>query len=82
MQDIGKGRKIHRNGRRCSRIRVDLPALRVARLETMPTDSCWFFYECSHCKALLRPKPGDCCVFCSFGSVKCPPMQRQACCDA
>ncbi len=58
------------------------PHCGVARQETMPTDSCWFFYECSHCKALLRPKPGDCCVFCSFGSVKCPPMQRQACCDA
>jgi hypothetical protein len=27
--------------------------------------------------AQLRPKPGDCCVFCSFGSVKCPPIQEQ-----
>ncbi|WP_349666169.1 GDCCVxC domain-containing (seleno)protein, partial [Sinorhizobium sp. 6-117] len=25
---------------------------------------------------LLRPRPGDCCVFCSFGSVKCPPVQQ------
>jgi hypothetical protein len=22
---------------------------------------------------VLRPKTGDCCVFCSYGSVKCPP---------
>jgi hypothetical protein len=43
----------------------------------MPTDACQFFYECSNCKALLRPHPGDCCVFCSFGSVKCPPIQQQ-----
>ncbi|MDD2796322.1 MAG: GDCCVxC domain-containing (seleno)protein [Acidocella sp.] len=29
---------------------------------------------------MLRPKPGDCCVLCSYGSVPCPPIQleRQA----
>ncbi|MGB8538153.1 MAG: GDCCVxC domain-containing (seleno)protein [Acidobacteriaceae bacterium] len=43
--------------------------------ETMPLGSCLFFHECVHCHALLRPKAGDCCVFCSFGSVKCPPVQ-------
>jgi hypothetical protein len=41
----------------------------------MPTDACLPFYECRNCKALLRRKPGDCCVFCSYGSVKCPPVQ-------
>ncbi len=51
-----------------------------AKVELMPTDACLFFYECENCKALLRPKPGDCCVFCSFGSRKCPPMQSQAGC--
>lgn len=50
--------------------------------ETMPTDACQFFYECEQCKTLLRPNPGDCCVFCSFGSVKCPPIQAQrSCCS-
>lgn len=53
-----------------------------ARRETMPTDACQFFYECEHCKAVLRPKPGDCCVFCSYGSVKCPPMKHQRGCCA
>jgi hypothetical protein len=57
------------------------PQCGFAKLENMPTDACQFFYECQHCKALLRPKPGDCCVFCSFGSVKCPPIQAQrGCC--
>lgn len=57
------------------------PQCGFAKLETMPTNACQFFYECSHCKALLRPKAGDCCVFCSFGSVKCPPIQQQReCC--
>ena len=48
--------------------------------ETMPTDACLFFYECENCKTLLKPNAGDCCVFCSFGSVKCPPIQEQASC--
>lgn len=51
------------------------------RNEIMPTDACQYFYECAQCNTLLRPKPGDCCVFCSYGSVKCPPIQAQrACC--
>ncbi len=50
---------------------------------TMPTDACQFFYACEGCKALLRPKEGDCCVFCSYGSVKCPPVQAQrSCCGS
>ena len=50
-------------------------------VETMPTDACQFFYECTACDTLLRPNPGDCCVFCSYGSVSCPPKQQDgACC--
>ncbi|WP_273284256.1 GDCCVxC domain-containing (seleno)protein [Methylibium petroleiphilum] len=49
--------------------------------ETMPVDACQYFYECAACKALLKPLPGDCCVFCSYGSVRCPPVQAErACC--
>ena len=33
--------------------------------EAMPTDACRYFYECKGCDALLKPKLGDCCVFCS-----------------
>ena len=43
--------------------------------ELMPTDACQFFYECEKCKTILKPLEGDCCVYCSFGSVKCPPIQ-------
>ena len=50
------------------------------RTETMPADACQFFYECSGCRALLRPNAGDCCVFCSFGDVPCPPIQQQKTC--
>jgi len=49
--------------------------------ETMPTNACLFFYDCPACGAKLKPKPGDCCVFCSYGSMPCPPIQvGPACC--
>ena len=54
------------------------PLCGSARTETMPADACQFYYECENCKVLLRPKPGDCCVFCSYGSVKCPPVQQSS----
>ena len=66
--------------------RVDLestltcPKCGRAKRETMPVDACQFFYECERCKALLRPKRGDCCVFCSYGTTKCPPMQQPSPC--
>ena len=50
--------------------------------ETMPTDACLFFWDCPSCGALLRPKQGDCCVFCSFGDVPCPPIQEQKACGS
>jgi hypothetical protein len=56
---------------------LSCPHCGFATRETMPTDACQFYYECSNCKTLLRPTPGDCCVFCSYGSVPCPPIQEQ-----
>jgi hypothetical protein len=56
---------------------ITCPSCGVAKTETMPTDACQFFYECTGCGALLRPEPGDCCVFCSYGSVPCPPIQAE-----
>lgn len=58
------------------------PSCGHVKRETMPTDACQFFYECRSCKLLLRPLAGDCCVFCSFGSVKCPPVQEAVGCCA
>ncbi|RDJ13480.1 hypothetical protein B5K06_08615 [Rhizobium grahamii] len=43
--------------------------------ETMPVEACVCRYECRSCGATLKPKQGDCCVFCSYGSVPCPPVQ-------
>lgn len=44
--------------------------------ETMAENACQIIYECEQCHTLLKPKQGDCCVFCSYGSVKCPPIQK------
>lgn len=43
--------------------------------ETMPEDACRYFYDCPGCGQTLRPHPGDCCVFCSYGDISCPPKQ-------
>lgn len=52
------------------------------KTEIMPTDACQFFYECENCKKVLKPLEGDCCVYCSYGSVKCPPVQEgENCCS-
>jgi len=50
--------------------------------ERMPTDACLFFWACPACGERIRPKAGDCCVFCSYGTVRCPPKQRDADCCA
>lgn len=60
---------------------ITCPACSFSKEEEMPTDACQYFYECENCKTLLKPKPGNCCVFCSYGNVKCPPVQlEKACC--
>jgi len=56
---------------------ITCPHCATAKSEAMPTDACRFFYTCTGCGATLRPKPGDCCVFCSYGSVPCPPIQAE-----
>ncbi|HWE93943.1 MAG TPA: alkylmercury lyase family protein [Tepidisphaeraceae bacterium] len=55
---------------------ITCPKCNAAKLEMMPTDACQYFYECTGCGTLLRPNSGDCCVFCSYGSVPCPPIQE------
>lgn len=61
---------------------ITCPTCGFAKMETMPTNAGQFFYECENCYLLLKPKSGDCCVFCSYGSVACPPVQTggENCC--
>ncbi|WP_299179609.1 GDCCVxC domain-containing (seleno)protein [uncultured Neptuniibacter sp.] len=48
--------------------------------EIMPDNYCQWFYECVQCHKVLKPLSGDCCVFCSYGSVNCPPVQANGTC--
>jgi len=60
---------------------ITCPGCGATSGEEMPVDACIYFYECKGCGELLRPMKGDCCVFCSYGSVKCPPVQlEKGCC--
>ncbi|MAZ86823.1 MAG: hypothetical protein CL693_04220 [Cellvibrionaceae bacterium] len=59
---------------------ITCPACGHQKAEVMPTDACQWFYECEKCHEVLKPKPGDCCVYCSYGSVKCPPIQTGGSC--
>ena len=45
--------------------------------EQMPEDACRIKYDCKGCGKRLEALAGDCCVFCSYGIVPCPPIQRE-----
>jgi len=55
---------------------ITCPKCGFQKEEEMPTDACQFFYKCENCESILKPNGGDCCVFCSFGTVACPPIQE------
>ena len=55
---------------------IKCPHCEFRAVETMPTDRCQFFYECPNCHSVLRPKPGQCCVYCSYADKPCPAVQE------
>lgn len=59
---------------------ISCPYCGHRKIEIMPTEACAYFYECENCKARLKPLQGDCCVYCSYGTVKCPPIQAGTSC--
>lgn len=60
---------------------ITCPECGFIKEEIMPLNACQFFYECENCKKVLKPKEGDCCVYCSYGTVPCPPIQLdEKCC--
>ena len=44
----------------------------------MPVDACQYFYKCINCHKTIKPKEGDCCVFCSYADIKCPSKQIES----
>ncbi len=57
---------------------ITCPNCGYQKTETMPEDMCQFMYQCENCRVVFRPDPGDCCVYCSYGSVQCPSKQLEA----
>lgn len=57
------------------RSEITCPECNHKKTEVMPTEVCQLKYTCEKCQAVLYPKKGDCCVFCTYGDKKCPSMQ-------
>ena len=55
---------------------ITCPVCGFLKEEKMPTDACQYFYECTNCNKILKPINNDCCVYCSYGSTPCPPIQE------
>ncbi|MFZ5551537.1 MAG: GDCCVxC domain-containing (seleno)protein, partial [Bacteroidota bacterium] len=51
---------------------ITCPHCGFTRNEPLPTEQCLLKYTCTQCKTDIFPKDDDCCVFCSYGTVKCP----------
>lgn len=57
------------------RSEITCPKCGHKKMEIMPTEVCLIKYTCEKCSTTLYPKDEDCCVFCSYGTHKCPSMQ-------
>lgn len=54
------------------------PKCNTKQMVKMPIDACQYFYKCVSCNEIIKPKKGDCCVFCSYADSKCPPKQKRS----
>jgi transposase-like protein len=54
---------------------ITCPKCGFKKKEVMPTDVCQIKYTCTNCQSELVPKDGDCCVYCTYGTHKCPSKQ-------
>jgi len=54
---------------------ITCPECGFKKTELLPTDVCQLKYTCQACHYVMEPKERDCCVFCSYGNIKCPSKQ-------
>jgi hypothetical protein len=73
-QDIAGSLSDHARGMILESV-ITCPHCGTAKSEIMPTDACRYLYDCTSCGERLWAKAGDCCVFCSYGTAPCPPIQ-------
>jgi hypothetical protein len=55
---------------------ITCPTCGYTKTETLPTEVCQLKYTCTKCNTEMFPKEGDCCVFCTYGTHKCPSKQE------
>jgi hypothetical protein len=52
------------------------PICKYRKELVMDADISRLFYFCEECGARLKPRPGDCCVYKSYGSTPCTAVQE------
>ncbi|WP_071608672.1 GDCCVxC domain-containing (seleno)protein [Polynucleobacter wuianus] len=50
---------------------ITCPHCQASELLATHTGLTHHFFRCSSCSAILKPKSGDCCILCSFGTQDC-----------
>ena len=51
---------------------ITCPACGSKTEAEIPEGACLISWDCPACQAMLRPKPRDCYVFCSYADRRCP----------
>lgn len=51
---------------------ITCPHCSAAVRELMEYDACVIFLYCPACHSKIEMRPGDCCVFRSYGAASCP----------
>ncbi len=54
---------------------ITCPKCGHKKIEKLPTEVCVIKYNCEKCNEEMLPKKGDCCVYCTYGTHKCPSKQ-------
>lgn len=54
---------------------VKCPHCNFEEFLDMSFDNCIISHKCNSCGKIMTPREGECCIFCSYGSEKCPTKQ-------
>jgi hypothetical protein len=55
---------------------ITCPHCEASELLQIPAGSSQRFYRCQACDGILKIQSGDCCIFCSFGSIGCTSSEQ------
>ncbi|WP_370624266.1 GDCCVxC domain-containing (seleno)protein [Polynucleobacter sp. UB-Piko-W3] len=55
---------------------ITCPHCQAAETLVVPIGSSMHLYRCRACFNILKPKSGDCCIFCSFGDFDCTSAEQ------